>query len=134
MIDIVGIKTKLAVQLVDELGLYTAPDGSAIAAIYIVNNVDSDPPRDLKISGLECLVFRAIDRVPQACFGGVADKYQVAIGLTQHDRTKNLNNAIETLFCHWQRIRIAWHREQTEDDFEQMKLYLPSQQYFKVIA
>lgn len=132
-IDIAGIKGKLAVQLVDYLGLYTATDGSTAAAIYIVNNLDLDPPRDVKISGIECLVYRSVDRVPQACFGGVADKYQVSIELTQHDRSKDLNNAIETLFCHWQRLRIAWHRSQTEEDFEQVKLYLLGQQYFKVI-
>lgn len=131
-IDIAGIKSRLATQLVDDLGRYTATDGSTVPAIYIVNNVDLDPPRELKISGIECLVYRSIERVPQACFQGVADKYQVSIELTQHDRSKNLNNAIETLFCYWQRIRIAWHRTQTEEDFEQAKLYLPSQQYFKI--
>lgn len=131
-IDIFGIKEKLSAQLVDELGLYTAGDGSTARAIYVVNNLDVDPPRDVKISGIECLVYRVVDRVPQACFGGVADKYQVSIELTQHDRNGSLNNAIETLFCHWQRIRIAWHRTQTEEDFEQVKLYLPSQQYFKI--
>jgi hypothetical protein len=130
-IDIVGIKTKLAAQLVDELGTYIAPDNSTAPAIYPVTNVDKDPPRDLKIEGLECLVFHAVDRVPQACFGGVADKYQVVVNLIQHDRSKDLNNAIETLFCHWQRIRIGWHRRQTEEDLEQVQLYLPSQQYFK---
>jgi hypothetical protein len=132
-IDIVGIKTKIAAQLVDDLGLYTAPDGSTVPAIYLVNNVDVDPPRDWKISGIECLVFRNIDRVPQACFGGVADKYQVAVNLIQHSKSQSLNNAIEVLFSHWQRIRVAWHRPQTEEDFEQIKLFIPSQQYFKVV-
>jgi hypothetical protein len=132
-IDIVGIQTKLTTQLVDVLGTYTAPDGSTAKAIYIVDNVDLDPPRDLKISGIECLIFRSVDRVPQACFGGVADKYQVAIELTQHDRSQDLNIAIETLFCYWQRIRIAWHRLQTEEDFEQIKIFLPGEQYFKII-
>jgi hypothetical protein len=132
-IDIIGIKAKLATQLVADLGLYTATDGSITKAIYIVNNLDLDPPRDVKISGIECLIYRVVDRVPQACFGGIADKYQVSIELTQHDRTGNLNNAIETLFCYWQRIRIAWHRTQTEESLEQAKLYLPSQQYFKII-
>lgn len=130
MINIDLIKAKLYAQLIDELGLYTAPDDSSIKAIYTVKNVDLDPPRDLKISGLECLVYRTVDRTPQACFQGVADKYQVVVELIQHDRSKDLNNAIEILFCHWQRIRIAWHRTQTEDDFEQIRLYLPSQQYF----
>jgi hypothetical protein len=133
MIDIPKFYTDLSNQLSSELGLYTATDGSTAAAIYIVNNVDLDPPRDLKISGIECLVSRSVDRVPQACFGGVADKYQVVVNLIQHDRSKNLNNAIETLFCHWQRIRIAWHRRQSEEDLEQVQLYLPGQQYFKVI-
>ena len=132
-IDIVGIKAKLAAQLVTELGLYTATDNTTAPAIYIVNNLDSDPPRDVKITGVECLVYRVVDRVPQACFQGVVDQYQVSVELTQHDRTGNLNNALETLFCHWQRIRIAWHRTQTEESFEQVKLYLPGQQYFRVI-
>jgi hypothetical protein len=132
MIDIVGIRTKLATQLVDELGFYTVPAGATTPAIYVVNNVDADPPRDWQVSGLECLVSRAVDRVPVACFGGVADKYQVVVNLVQHDRSKNLNNAIETLFCYWQRIRIGWHRRQTEEDLEQVQLYLPSQQYFKI--
>jgi hypothetical protein len=131
-IDIAGIKSRLATQLVDDLGLYTAPDGSTVPAIYIVNNVDKDPPRDVKISGIECLVYRGVDRVPQACFQGVADKYQIHLELTQHDKSGNLNNAIEILFTHWQRIRIAWYRLQTDEDFEQVKLYLPSQQYFRI--
>jgi hypothetical protein len=132
-IDIVGIKTKLATQLVDDLGLYTATDDTTVPAIYIVNNPDLDPPRDVKISGIECLVYRVVEHVPQACFGGIADKYQVSIELTQHDRTGNLNQVLETLLCYWQRIRIAWHRTQTEENLEQVKLYLPSQQYFKII-
>jgi hypothetical protein len=134
MIDIAGIRAKLAVQLVDELGVYTLPVGGITPAIYTVNNVDLDPPRDWQISGIECLVSRSVDRVPQACFGGVADKYQVIVNLIQHDKSKNLNNAIETLFCHWQRIRIAWHRRQSEEDLEQIQLYLPSQQYFKIVT
>jgi hypothetical protein len=133
MIDIIGIKSTLAVQLVDTLGLYTATDGSTVAAIYIVNNVDLDPPRNLKISGIECLISRAVDRVPQACFGGVADKYQVVVNLIQHDRSNNLNNTIETLFCYYQRIRIAWHRRQTEEDLEQVQIFLPGQQYLKIV-
>jgi hypothetical protein len=132
-IDIEGIKSKLAAQLVDDLGRYTAADGSSVSAIYIVNNLDLDPPRELKISGIECLVYRSIERVPQACFQGVADKYQVSIELIQHDRNQGLNNAIEVLFTHWQRIRIAWYRLQTEEDFEQVKFYLPGQQYFKIL-
>jgi hypothetical protein len=132
-IDTVGLKTKLAAQLVDDLGIYTAPNGSTEKAIYIINNLDLDPPRDLKVSGVECLIVRSVEHVPQACFGGVADKYQWSVNLIQHDRSQNLNNAIETLFCHWQRIRIAWHRVQTEEDLEQIKLYLPSQQYFKIL-
>lgn len=131
-IDTVGLKTKLATQLVDVLGVYMAPDNSTTAAIYIVNNVDSDPPRDLKVSGIECLVFKSVDRVPKACFGGVADQYQWSVNLIQHDRSQNLNLAIETLFCYWQRIRIAWHRQQTEEDFEQVKIFLPGEQYFHV--
>ena len=76
---------------------------------------------------------RTVDRVPLACFGGITDQYQVVVNLIQHDRTKNLNEAIETLFCYWQRMRIGWHRVQTEEDLEQIRLYLPSQQYFKVV-
>ncbi|WP_310424886.1 hypothetical protein [Chamaesiphon sp. VAR_48_metabat_135_sub] len=132
-IDIVGIKAKLATQLVTELGLYTATNGSTVPAIYIVNNLDIDPPRDVEISGIECLVYRVVDRVPQACFQGVVDRYQVSVELIQHDRTKNLNNALETLFCYWQRIRIAWHRRQTEENLEQVKLYLPGEHYFNIL-
>jgi hypothetical protein len=133
MIDFPKLYATLSSQLASEIGSYTATDGSTAAAIYIVNNVDLDPPRDLKISGVECLIYRSLDRVPQACFGGIVDKYQYAIELTQHDRSKNLNSTIETLFYYWQRIRIAWHRVQTEEDLEQMRIYLPSQQYFKII-
>lgn len=128
------VRDKLAVELVDSLGTYQLPNGSTAAAIYVVTNVDKDPPRDWQVSGIECLVSSMVDRVPQACFGGIADKYQWVVNLIQHDKDRNLNNAIEVFFCHYQRVRLAWHRSQSEEDFEQCQLYLPGQQYFEVIS
>ena len=70
MIDILKIRNKLAVQLVAELGVYTLPIGASTPAIYTVNNVDLDPPRDWKISGVECLHHALSIASPWLVLGG----------------------------------------------------------------
>jgi hypothetical protein len=127
------IRDKLATQLATKLGTYTALDSSTLPAIYVFNNIDNEPPREWKIEGIECLISRSPEHNPQACFQGVADRYLWSVFLVQHNRANTLSEAIETLFCHWQRISINYHRLQTEEDLEECKLYIPSQQYFKIV-
>jgi hypothetical protein len=128
------LQLKLMSALATELGTYQPPGSALLPAIHVILNIDRDPPRDWQIVGLECLLHRSPQHAPKALFQGVADLYQWQVELVQHDRSKSLENAIELLFCHFQRIKILSHAPQSEEMFEQCKIALPGQQYFAVMS
>jgi hypothetical protein len=123
----IDIRTKLTAALT--LGTYTDPSNTVYPAIYTVTNLDTDPPRDWQVSGLEVLIRRGKIRNPRRLTGGVADLSRYKIELIQHDRTKGLDREIDTILQIFPRTKIANHYPQTEEIDEQVHLLLPCE-YF----
>lgn len=131
--DPLPILNNLRSQLAHILGEYRVKSGTTpMPAIIKSQNIDTHPSTDWNISGLECVLVGNPEHFPKACFRGVADLYQWHIYLIQHDRDLGLEEAIECILGNYQRAKIGWHRQQSREDFEQVLIYLPSQQYFKI--
>jgi hypothetical protein len=92
---------------------------TTIPAIYIVKNRDKDPPTDWERSGIECLIFKPkLTAREYLTSNGVNTSYQFR--LIQHDRSKDLNPAIEWIIRQLPAAIEESHLEATTDRAEQI--------------
>lgn len=107
------------------LGNYRRPNNTLTPAIYMVSNPSADPPKEWKAEGLEVLISRVPLSSPKATFGGCADICKWRVKLTQHDRTKSLAEAKQSVFSGFKRAKVYSYYPQTQQEPEQMILMIP---------
>ena len=115
------------------LGTYTLLSGTTQPAIYVVNNAMTDPPRDWKVAGLECLVHKHPRSAPVAAFSSVVDKRDWIVELVQHDQNSSTETAKELIFQKFLRCKVQSFLHQTEETLEQITLRIPSENLLQAI-
>jgi hypothetical protein len=124
-------QTILQNALLTELGSYTLPNNSPVRAIYVIGDPKKDPPKDWKVTGVECRIQKTADRAGQRCFNGDQDHYIWQCILIQYDRSKSLNEAIDALKAtKIFGLSIGKVIPQSEDNFEQVSFSIVTHQYF----
>lgn len=93
MIDLMAIRTALATALADELGTYTFPDGQVTPAIAVDDGSGNYPPKDAKVTGLECIILLSPEVQSEDIFGGFKETYTAMVMLRQWDATKTTLDA-----------------------------------------
>lgn len=121
-ITVAQLNARLTTVLSPLLGRYQPVDEPAI---LVVTNIDTEPDRQWRVTGLECLIRRSSIRNPHAVTGGVCDRSNYQVELIQHDRSKNLDHAIDLVLKEFSRAKIKYQYCQTEEMEEQVCLLIP---------
>jgi hypothetical protein len=128
----VELRSKIIRVMGAELGQYRKPDNSTTPACIVIKDRDNDPPRDWKCTGVAAFIDRTANHAPKALFQGVLDQHAFMVELVQFDRTQALEDAITSLFCGFQRIKIVSRQRQESDFFEQAWVSFPGQDYYLI--
>jgi hypothetical protein len=116
-------RTQILDALGTTLGTYTDTPNT-YPAIYVVRNLDTDPPRHYKRTGLECLIF-----TPTATSNPLHHNALVNetwnLRLIQHDRNSSTLPAHYALLAHFPDLqRLSW-LPADRDIHEQLNLIIP---------
>lgn len=101
-----------------ELGNYT----SSIPAIWFVTNPDTDPPKNYRTSGLECLIFNPTPQSARPLHHNAALTEMWEIRLIQHDRLRSVLPAYKMLLAKYPDIYLDSHIRANRDTSEQLNL------------
>lgn len=127
-ITVKQLNERLSTALGTKLGRYQPVD---IPAILVVTNIDTEPDREWTVTGLEVLIKRASIRNPMAVTGGVADRCNYQVMMTQHDQSKGLDEAIDIVLQTFNRGKIKYQYAQTEEINEQICFLIPDNQFIR---
>lgn len=122
-VDLNDFKAKILAAISPELGTYTAGTAPPMPAIWIVRNIDVDPPRNLQRQGLECLLFPPIPSgVP--LHNAAILQHRWRIRLIQHDRASSIHGGYKAILKIYPQLKNeGWLSQSTELD-EQINLSL----------
>jgi hypothetical protein len=115
-----NIRTRLVTALGSELGEYEL----GLPAIYLVRNPESDPPKNYRTTGIECLVFRPDPQSPTPLHHNAALPEIWDIRLLQRDRSGSLLAAYQAILNYFPDCLLNSHIQANRDIDEQLNLSL----------
>jgi hypothetical protein len=96
--------------------------GHAVEAIYVVQNRDTDPPRDWKRNGIEILIYEP--KIGGHNYLGATGLDQIfEIKVIQHDRSTTLNAAKSALLVGLPMLLERSHLGANNQENEELNLY-----------
>jgi hypothetical protein len=91
-------------------------------AIFVVENRDTDPPREWERTGIEVLIYQPTVQ-GHSYLGGTGLDWNYEIKVIQHDRSSNLINAKSTLLCGLPMFQERSHLGSNAQDQEELNLF-----------
>jgi hypothetical protein len=122
------VRDRVEIALLALLGTYSYTDPNNVQvstpSIYVVRNYATDPPRNWKRVGLECLIFPA-KPIGRPFFNGSAQITQsYDIRLIQHDRSKDTSLAYRAMLTAFNDCQYKSLITQNDELDEQLNLSL----------
>jgi hypothetical protein len=109
-------------RLIDAIGTELGEYEPLVPAIWFVTNPDTDPPKNYRTSGLECLIFNPIPQAAKPLHHNAALTEIWEIRLIQRDRTKSTSLAYRNLLAKYPDIFLDSHIRANRDNSEQLNL------------
>lgn len=122
--SLIDARTKISNVLTSYIGSYTTTTES-IPALWVVKNLDTDPPRHYTRTGLECLIFSP-EIIAQPLHHSAIATELWRIRLIQHDRSKSTAAGYYALLSAFPDCQKESLLRADRDIDEQLNLLIPN--------
>jgi hypothetical protein len=109
-------------RLIDAIGTELGEYEPLVPAIWFVTNPDTDPPKNYRTNGLECLIFNPTPQAAKPLHHNAALTEIWEIRLIQRDRSKSTLPAYRNLLAKYPDIYLDSHIRANRDNSEQLNL------------
>jgi hypothetical protein len=109
-------------RLIDAIGAELGEYEPLVPAIWFVTNPDTDPPKNYRTSGLECLIFNPTPQAAKPLHHNAALNEIWEVRLIQRDRSKSTLPAYRALLAKYPGIYLDSHARSNRDNSEQLNL------------
>lgn len=109
-------------RLIGAIGIALGRYEPTVPAIYFVINPTTDPPKNYRTDGLECLIFSPIPQSARPLQHNAAINEVWELRLIQHDRTKSTLPAYRAILAKYPDIYLDSHIPANRDTNEQLNL------------
>jgi hypothetical protein len=120
--SLIDFRTVVESAITPALGLYKVTPTQSIPSIFVVLDINKDPPSNWERTGLECLIFPPL-QVTKPAFCRKALTFETwEIRLIQWDRSLSTLDAQTLLALSLPNLRVQSHTRQSIERYEQVNL------------
>lgn len=123
----INVRSRLIAAIGTELGNYAA----GIQACYLVRNPDTDPPKNYRTTGLECLIFVPTPQTASPLHHNATLTTLWDIRLIQRDRNKSCLKAYQNILSEYPDCYLSSYFRANRDLDEQMNLSIAQAEIIK---